>query len=266
MLTRPLSLSRSLSRSLSLAATLLAASTLPRLAAAQEQRAVTHQYQSWFAVNFQGRVGGRFSLVGDAQYRAWDDFTPQTIIARTAVVFHFTDRLFAGVGYMWQPTWRARGPEGFIDEHRIYQVLQYEYAHAGSGLTVQLRTRFEQRFRHPTADVELGLRARQMVRAMLPITADRKLRLVAWDEVFLNLIDSGNAPRGLDAAGAPTRTPQWAFTGFDQNRAFLGLGYQFIPNLLRVELGYLNVYVRRPNNGGDLMSHIAQIQVFTGWR
>lgn len=255
--------------SLAAAATLLVASTVPRLAAAQERRAVTHQYQSWIAVNFQGRVGGRFSLAGDAQYRAWDDLTPQTIIARAALVFHFTGRLFAGVGYMWQPTWRARGPDGFIDEHRIYEVLQYEYRHPGSGLSVQLRTRFEQRFRHPAADVELGLRARQMVRALLPITTDRKLGLVAWDELFVNLTDSGNAPLGLDAAGASTRTPQWAFSGFDQNRAFVGLGYQFIPDLLRVELGYLNVYVRRPHNpddGGDLMSHIAQLQVFTGWR
>ena len=51
--------------------------------------------------------------------------------------------------------------------------------------------------------------------------------------------------------------------------ALAPLGYQFIPDLLRVELGYLNVYVRRPNNpdnGGDLMSHVALLQVYTGWR
>lgn len=237
----------------------LALPLIAREAAAQE---LTQQYQSWVAFNYQGPVAGRLGVVGDVQHRMWDDFTPQQILVRQALVWWITPRLFAGVGYAWTPGWRAPGPAGFFDEHRAYQVLQYQYNHAATGFLLQLRTRFEQRFRHPEEGVEVGLRARQMVRALLPVAADRRLSVIAWDEVFLHLADSGGEP-----SGATTRTAQWAYTGFDQNRAFVGVGYQVVPAVLRLELGYLNQFVRRPNNpAGDLMSHIALLQVFTAWR
>lgn len=241
--------------------------SLPREAGAQERPSLTQQSQAWVAFNYQGPLAGRLGVVGDVQYRVWDDFTPQQVLVRQALVWWFTPRLFAGVGYAWTPFWRGPGLEGFVDEHRIYQVLQYQYNHAPSGFVLQLRTRVEQRLRHPDAGVEVGLRARQMVRALLPVTADRKLSVIAWDEVFVHLANSGGEPSGVDATGAATRTAQWAYTGFDQNRAFLGMGYQLIPGVLRLELGYLNQFVRRPNNpAGDLMSHIALLQVFTAWR
>jgi hypothetical protein len=252
-----------------LPAALAAAVSIARPAAAQEHVAVTHQYQTWVALNYQGPLAGRLQLAGDVQYRAWDDLTPQAIIVRNALLYRLLDGMFVGAGYMWQPVWRARGFENFADEHRLYEVFQYTYTHAASGISVQLRTRFEQRFRHPEGDLEFGLRARQMVRAMAPLTSDRRLSLVAWDEVFFNLTDSGHEDAGLSANGAQTFTPQWEFSGFDQNRAFVGLAYQFIAGTLRAELGYMNQYVRRPNNpanGGDLMGHTTLLQVYLSWR
>lgn len=250
--------------SLALCAALLAVSAP---LAAQDRPAVTHQYQSWVVGNYMGPVAGRLSLVGDVQYRGWDDFTPQAILVRQALVWWFTPRLFAGVGYAWTPSWRLHDGDGFVDEHRAFQVLQYQYNHDATGLQVQLRTRLEERFRHPDAGVEFGLRARQMVRALLPVAAGRRLSVVVWDEVFLHLVDSGGEASGVDASGAATRTAQWAYAGFDQNRAFVGVGYQFIPGLLRLELGYLHQFVLRPNNpAGDLMSHTGLLQVFAFWR
>ncbi len=102
---------------------------------------------------------------------------------------------------------------------------------------------------------------------MLPIALDRRLHLVAWDEVFFNLTDSGHEPNGLNAMGAAIYTPQWEYAGFDQNRAFVGVGYQFIPGTLRAEIGYMNQYVNRPNNAaGDLIGHTTLLQVYTNWR
>ncbi len=240
----------------------LAALALPLLAREAAAQELTHQYQSWLALNYQGPVAGRLGLVGDVQYRVWDDFTPQQVLVRQALVWWFTPQLFAGIGYAWTPGWRSPELANFFDEHRIYQVLQYQYSHPASGFVLQLRTRFEQRFRHPEGDVEFGLRARQMVRALLPLAAGKRFSLVAWDEVFIHLANSGGEP-----TGATTRTPQWAYTGFDQNRAFVGVGYQFIPGVFRLEVGYLNQFIRRPNNpAGDLMSHNGLVQMFTAWR
>ncbi len=224
-------------------------------AQAQERPSITHQFQPWLVVNYQGPLAGRLALVGDVQYRVWDDFTPQQVLVRQALVWWFTPRLFAGVGYAWTPSWRGRDATSFLDEHRIYQVLQYQYTHPATGFVLQLRTRIEQRFRVSDPGVEVGLRAREMVRALLPVAIDRRLSVVAWDEVFLHVTDGGG-----------DGSPQWAFAGFDQNRAFVGLGFQVVP-AVRLELGYLNQFIHRPYNpAGDLMSHTGLLQAFTAWR
>lgn len=236
-------------------------------AAAQTAPDFTGQYQTWLAFNYQGPLRGNLFLAGDVQYRAWDDFTPQTVIVRNALLYRPMEGMFVGGGYMWQPAWRQRGGEGFVDEHRLFQTFQYQYTHAGTGIAVQFRTRLEERFRHPSEGMEFGLRARQLVRGTFPVTGDRRLYLVAWDEVFINLTDSGHEPDGTDGTGATQYTPRWETVGFDQNRAFAGAGYQLVPNALRAELGYMNQYVHRPGNAaGDLMGHTTLLQFYFAWR
>lgn len=250
-------------------ATLAAVTCVSGAARAQTGPDFTSQYQTWLALNYQGPVAGRFSVTGDVQFRAWDDFSLQALLARGALMVRVADGLQVGLGYLWQPAWRKHGFEDFVDEHRLFEVLQYQYAHPGTGFVLQLRTRFEQRFRHPEGDVELGLRARQLVRGSYPLTTDRRLTAVVWDEVFVNLTDSGHEPTLPDGAMTQVYTPQWQFSGFDQNRAFAGVGYQLVPAVLRAELGYMNQYVRRPNNpnnAGDLMGHTALLQLFASWR
>jgi hypothetical protein len=235
---------------------------------AQEQQAFTQQYQSWLAFNFQGPIAGRLSLTGDIQYRAWDNGTPQAMTFRAALLYRVAEGLSVGIGYLWIPAWRSRDLVGFFDEHRPFQVLVYQYTHAQTGIGLQLRTRFEERLRHPADSIELGFRVRQLVRATLPLTNNRRLTLVAWDEIFFSLGDAGREPLGIDAMGRETYTPQWEFSGFDQNRVFLGVGWQFVATTLRAELGYMNQYIRRPNNpnnGGDLMGHTAALTFFYNW-
>ncbi|MFO0646841.1 MAG: DUF2490 domain-containing protein [Polyangiales bacterium] len=239
-----------------------ATASLTGTAAAQDSR-----YQSWLAVNYQGPValGGRLQLVGDAQYRAWDDFTPQAIIVRNSLYYRLMDGMFIGVGYMWQPAWNKAELVDFVDEHRIFETFQYTYTHADTGMQLQLRTRLEQRLRHPQSDVEFGLRARQLVRVLMPFALSRRLSVVAWDEVFINLTNSGHESAGVNAMGAQTFTPQWEYAGLDQNRAFLGLAFQAVPSLLRVELGYMNQYVHRVDKA-DIVGHTTLLQLFFNWR
>lgn len=250
------------------AATLALGSTLlARAASAQTAPDFTGQYQTWIAFNYQGPLRGNLFLAGDVQYRAWDNFTPQAIIVRNALLYRIMDGMFVGGGYMWQPFWRKPDGESFTDEHRLYQTFQYQYTHAGTGIAVQFRTRLEERFRYPAGPVEFGLRVRQLVRGTFPVTSNRRLFLVAWDEVFFNLTDSGHEANGVNAMGVAQYSPQWETVGFDQNRAFAGVGYQFVPNVFRAEIGYMNQYQRRPGNAaGDLMGHTTLLQLYTNWR
>ena len=72
----------------------------------------------------------------------------------------------------------------------------------------------------------------------LTLAPGKPFQLIASDELFLNLSES-------DFRTEP---------GFDQNRAFLGVGYQATPDL-RVELGYMNHYVHRYTDA-DQVNHV----------
>ena len=66
--------------------------------------------------------------------------------------------------------------------------------------------------------------------------------------MFVNLVSTGwSAP-------APTSK-----RGFDQNRAFAGIGYRWNPYIL-TEVGYMNQYVNTTTK--DRMNHILSINVF----
>jgi Protein of unknown function (DUF2490) len=226
----------------------------------------THQYQTWLNADFQGPVYGDVFIFGDAQYRAWDDFTPATLIARGGLLWRPMTDMFVGAGYGWQPGWRQRGTNGFFDEHRIFEHFAYEWVEPSSGIKLHFRTRLEQRFRYP-AGVEVGVRVRQRVRLIVPLTDDKALLFLTWDELMFALNDAGHSAMGTDSSGQALHTPQWQFAGYDQNRLFVGMGYQFIPGVVRLEVGYLNQWQRRPGNAlGDVMNHIFFVGTTLGWR
>lgn len=88
-------------------------------------------------------------------------------------------------------------------------------------------------------------RPRLMIRFMHPFEAEPRLNLVAWDEVFVRV-----------------NSTQWGGqAGFDQNRAFLGLGWTFNPNF-RTELGYLNQYVDDPTHVNTTMRNLIMGSLF----
>ena len=77
---------------------------------------------------------------------------------------------------------------------------------------------------------------------------DAPLRWVAYDEAFVNL---------NGAAGGP---PQ----GFDQNRLFVGVGWQQDSTLF--ELGYLNNFVVRSAPRPELMRHALVLAASFNWK
>ncbi|MCZ7683053.1 MAG: DUF2490 domain-containing protein [Sandaracinaceae bacterium] len=105
----------------------------------------------------------------------------------------------------------------------------------------------EQRLR-TEGDVDVGLRLRLMARVQAPITRSRELLVVVWDEAFVGLNDTAWGQRG----------------GFDQNRFFVGVGWQVIPAQLRLELGYTNQWIVRAAT--DPVNHIAALNAFVGWQ
>lgn len=158
------------------------------------------------------------------------------------------------LGYGWTPVFfddpAQRGARN-VSEHRIFQ--QFLTSNNVGPWNLLTRTRLEQRVRTNgpgSAENDAGMsiwahRARGMLRASYTF-GDTPWMAVVWDELFVHLNDTNY----------PTRA------GFDQNRAFGGLGYQASKDL-RVELGYLNQYVKRytdPNQLNHVLFTMVQLK------
>lgn len=177
----------------------------------------------------------------DAHYRLRDDTHGfnQSIIRPGLGLATCKDQTL-WTGYAWIRTSPITGND--YDEHRFWQ--QWTAAPTSGDWKFLHRSRFEQRWLETGDDV--GLRWRQLFRAQKVLTTCPQWSLVGWDEVFFNLNDTD---WGADA-------------GFDQNRAFFGVGYKRCPHApVRTEVGYLNQFVNR-QGGEDDMNHLLSINFF----
>lgn len=200
----------------------------------------------WFAA----LGNGKFDSLGedaklrwwfDAHYRLRDDSGGfnQSII-RPGLGFAFADQQALWAGYGWIRTSPITGDD--FDEHRFWQ--QWTAAPSHEDWRFLHRSRFEQRWIETGDDV--GLRWRQLARAQKILSDCPQWSAIVWDEAFFHLNDTD---WGADA-------------GFDQNRAFIGVGYKKCKNArVRTEIGYLNQFINR-QGGLDGMNHILSVNFF----
>lgn len=151
------------------------------------------------------------------------------LLVRPSIGYAFRPWAVASLGYAYTPVWfddPAVREASNVAEHRVWEQLSLTLDRGSFG--VSSRTRLEQRVRTDgPGDGEWAHRVRQMVRAHFRPVAGKPFLLVAYDEIFVHLDDSAYVTEA----------------GFDQNRAFLGLGYD--AGGARFEAGYLNQFVRR---------------------
>lgn len=192
-------------------------------APARAQADVQHDAQLWGLVTAEGTLHGPTLYFLEAQPRlSFGRGGPYQALMRNAVGFAFTDWLSMWAGAAWIPS--ASWPQGEVlsaGEGRFFQQLLVQTKVFGA--SVVSRSRFEQRAIAGVTGV--SLRGRTLLRVVVPVAFDGALYVAASDEVFGNFND-------LTAAGG-------APNGFDQNRAFLGAGWKFSPQV-SLESGYLN--------------------------
>lgn len=179
------------------------------------------KYRYW--LEGQGRFGNDTSQVSQG-------------MLRTGLGYALSETLTMWLGYAFIPT-----EEPFVsvpfDEHRIWQQLLWNQPFSFG--TFSSRSRLEQRFMQIGSDV--GWRYRQLFKMSLPLTFSPNFSLVATNEVFIDI----------------NKTDWKSVNGFDQNRAFAGIGYNFDEHI-RTEIGYMNQYIYKAT-AQDFMSHIISI-------
>lgn len=159
-------------------------------------------------------------------------------MARVALGYSLSDRATVWAGYTWLPTQNIGRP--YISQQDVWPGFRYALPTDWGTLT--FRTLVETNF---LLGDQVRVRPRQMIRFMHPMGFEPRLSLIAWDEVFVRLND----------------TPWGGRSGFDQNRAFAGLGWTFNPNF-RTEVGYMNRYLDDANHNNDTMNHLIMGSLF----
>lgn len=153
-------------------------------------------------------------------------------MVRAAVGYSLSDRATIWAGYTWLPTQNVG--KSYVSQQDVWPAFRYVLP-TDIG-TFSFRTMFESNF---LKGDDVRFRPRQMLRFMHPLEFEPRLSLITWDEFFIR---ANSTKFGGQA-------------GFDQNRAFAGLGWTFNSNF-RAEAGYLNQYLDDATHTNNTMHHL----------
>jgi len=174
---------------------------------------------------------------GEAQERFTDDADRLgQLLLRSMIGYRINDQVNIGAGYAYiltDPVGPAKS-----NEHRIYQELNIRLIDAANGITLDSRSRLEQRLFEE--DSETGWRYRNFIQLRVPVSENNKF--VAYTEPFIGLNDTRFNRSGLAV---------W--------RNFAGVSIPLADGI-EVVPGYLNQHVFR--DGEDRSDHVANVNVF----
>lgn len=223
-----------------------------------EQRAIAQnkdiesREMTWLGYFTQMRFTQRSGLWADLHLRLNDQFVHEThaVIGRIGYQYYITDQARITVGYAYQFQPGHNGSPG-IPEHRPWQQIQW--FEKKSWFTMMQWIRFEERFRRKvnagelTDDYNFNYRLRYNMSFTIPLTqkqvAPKTPFLFANNEVFINF--------GKEIVN----------NYFDQNRAFVGVGYQFTSHL-NAQLGYMNIFQQLPAGNKYINTHAIRLFIF----
>ncbi len=214
------------------------------------QKTVSTQSQNWTQYFLNVRLNERFSANTDVLYR-WKDVTgvsTQTGI-RGSITYHLKQPVTISAGYVYFvhfPT--DAGATVTRHEHRPWQQLMI--TGKMGRLQLQHRYRFEQRYIEKASATALtggyafNFRGRYQLNLQYPITKKEiiagTLYGIAFNEVFVNF--------GKEVL----------YNYFDQNRTYLGLGYQLTKSFAAT-LGYQYIWQQRSK--GNVYNNINCIRL-----
>jgi Protein of unknown function (DUF2490) len=202
---------------------------------AQTPRTIGTSNNTWFMYNGAHKFTSKWGLHLEAQLRRADGLAnAQQWLLRTGLNYHFAPAAFATLGYAFVETspYGDFPSKSTFPENRIWEQIQLKQAIGRVELVN--RFRLEQRFVNAPVAVGTGFepgeavysnRFRSFHRISIPLKGkaivDKSFYITAFDEIFVSW------------------GKKVAFNLFDQNRAYIALGYK-IPKAGRLELGYLN--------------------------
>ena len=223
---------------------------------AQSIRNTASQTNAWFMYFGDHKFSDHWGIHLEGQWRRSDFVSsPQQLLLRTGVNYHFSPQVFATVGYAFVKTYPygEQPAAATFPEHRLWEQIQLR-SNFGRFEFIN-RLRLEQRWvqvpvlnpadgTYEPGDAVYTNRARPMIRVSVPFKGktieDHSLYISVYEEPFISF-------------GKNVRS-----NIFDQNRAYIALGYK-IPKVGRLEIGYLNQMIFKANGTSVENNHTLQI-------
>ena len=196
-------------------------------------KTIHYREQAWLGYFNQTRLSNKWGLWLDLHYRMTDNFVdrPFQLLIRPGVTYYIKDNLRATVGYGLIEHYPAKGLHTTRTEHRVWQQIYWNQKYPRLATTQWLR--IEERYNQKVvSDTKVGgytysLRLRYNFSFLIPLKGQEIVAktpfAVLANEVFLSF--------GKNVV----------YNTFDQNRLFIGMGYQF-SSRFNAQLGYMNVF------------------------
>lgn len=201
-----------------------------------QEKDVEYLEQTWFAYFNQTRLTDKSGIWLDVHVRFTGNFMDDLglTIGRIGYTYYLTDQARLTVGYAHVTQYGHDGAPN-IPEHRPWQQIQW--FEKKSWFSMSQYIRLEERFRGVVEDGELtsNYSFSFRVRYNMAFTIPLKGKQVVAKTPFLFLNDELHINFGDEITN----------NYFDQNRLFLGIGYQFTSQL-NAQLGYLKVFQQLP--------------------
>lgn len=205
-----------------------------------QEKSVEHLEQTWFAYFNQTRLTDKSGLWVDIHVRFTGNFMDDLgqTIGRLGYTYYLTDQTRFTVGYAHATQYGLTEGAPNVPEHRPWQQIQW--IEKKNWLVISQYVRLEERFRREvvagelTSDYNFNYRVRYNMSFTIPL----KGKQVVAKTPFLFVNDELHINFGKEITN----------NYFDQNRLFVGLGYQFTAQL-NAQLGYMKVFQQMPQPG-----------------
>lgn len=207
--------------------------------------------QTWLGYFNQTRFTKRSGVWLDLHLRLTTNFVEQKnlSIIRAGYTYYVSDQVRLTAGYAYVTQYGLSEGEPDVPEHRPWQQIQWFEKKKGFNMMQWFRV--DERFRTKVVDGELtdSYNFNWRFRYNIALTFPLKGKVVQAKTPFLFFNDEVMINAGKSIV----------YNYFDQNRLFLGLGYQ-VTTHLNAQLGYMYVFQQLP--AGNKYASINAIRLF----
>jgi len=210
-----------------------------------------NQTSGWFMLLNSTKFSDKWGMHLDVQLRSADQLDYlRNVLIRPGLTYYINNKSNVTVGYLLNTTKTEVLGSADIDlvENRIWE--QYILTHKIGSIFTTHRFRLEQRFIEQNNGSEVfSQRFRYFFRLIQPLkkqteTFSKGAFLALQNELFFNV----------------QHKDQLSGNFFDQNRAYLALGYRFSKKV-DIEAGYLNQAINGANN--YTLNNVIQLALYT---